>query len=197
MPGDSGSDQKWDAIKKDLLALSDQHEWLDEEEVTELVRTAYRKNVPTQVILACRESCHSDSGFVHHLSGLIGKRRRRILAVDDEPDFLDLLKTSLEHSKKYSVETTTDPHHALEIVEKIMPDLCIIDVKMPDMDGRELVKLIHERSHLRDVPTIMLTGILTDTAVEAVAKDHILYLSKPVVMKELIFCIDEHLAGFD
>ncbi|MGK0185720.1 MAG: two-component system cell cycle response regulator DivK [Verrucomicrobiales bacterium] len=191
------TDEKFEQLKSDLLTHSDEHEWLEEEDVSELIRIAYRKNIPTQVILACREACSSNSAFVHYMSGLVGKRRRRILAIDDEEDFLELLKTSLEHSGKFRVETESNPLHALEIVDEFQPDLCIVDVRMPEMDGNELIAHIRQRSHLRNTPIIVLTGLLSDTAVEAVAKDQVLYLSKPVVMKELMYCIEEHLASFE
>ncbi|MCB1096021.1 MAG: response regulator [Verrucomicrobiae bacterium] len=194
MPED---EEKFQRLRSELLTQSDTHEWLEEEDVSELVRIACRKNIPTQVILACREACNSESAFVHHLSGLVGKRSRRILAIDDEQDFLDLLKTSLEHGGRFSVATETDPFHALEIVDEFRPDLCIVDMKMPEMDGNELIKRIRQRSHLTKTPIIVLTGLLSDTNVEAVSKDHVLYLSKPVVLKELIYCIEEHLTTFE
>lgn len=190
-------EEKFQKLKSELLNHSDTHEWLEEEDVSELIRIACRKNIPTQVILACREACNSESAFIHHLSGLVGKRRRRILAIDDEQDFLDLLKTSLEHGGKFSVATETDPFHALEVVDEFRPDLCIVDMKMPAMDGHELIERIRQRSHLRSTPIIVLTGLLTDTNVEAVSKDHVLYLSKPVILKELIYCIEEHLTSFE
>ncbi|MEZ5325214.1 MAG: response regulator [Verrucomicrobiales bacterium] len=143
MPED---EEKFQRLRSELLTQSDTHEWLEEEDVSELVRIACRKNIPTQVILACREACNSESAFVHHLSGLVGKRSRRILAIDDEQDFLDLLKTSLEHGGRFSVATETDPFHALEIVDEFRPDLCIVDMKMPEMDGNELIKRIRQRS---------------------------------------------------
>lgn len=79
--------------------------------------------------------------------------QRRILIVDDEPDLLHAIKLYLEE-EGYLTFTATDGQEALEAVREKLPDLVVLDVLMPKMDGFEALKHIREVSH---VPVIMLT----------------------------------------
>ena len=108
-----------------------------------------------------------------------------------------MLQGRLEHTGRFRVQTECKATSALAQVEEFQPDLCIIDLKMPGMDGIELVREIHSKAHLKSLPIIILTGLLTNTDVDAVTKDHVLHLSKPVEMKKLVYCIEEHLRAAD
>jgi DNA-binding response OmpR family regulator len=145
------------------------------------------------VILACQSSCRSQGAFVDHLAGVVGKRKRRILAVDDEKQFLELLELNFSRAGQYELRTEDDPLAAIAAVDEFQPDLCIVDLKMPGMDGAQLITRIREESHIKNVPMIILTALLTDTAVEAVTKDNVLHLSKPASWKKLFYCVEAHL----
>lgn len=89
-------------------------------------------------------------------------KRKQILIVDD-------MLTILEHAKQqlksdYRVIPSTSGAQALEILSKITPDIILLDVNMPDMDGFETARQIRERSELDDVPIIMIT---TDFTIES------------------------------
>ena len=116
----------------------------------------------------------------------------RILLVDDEESYLDLLKMNIERTGRYEVQTESDPTAAVKHIEEFKPDLCVIDVIMPEMDGFELLRVIREKSHLSSVPLIMLTALLRDADEDARTHENTLVLSKPVDTKKLLFCIDEH-----
>lgn len=106
----------------------------------------------------------------------------KILVVDDDPDIAGLLKHFLE-AKGRSVQTASDGAQALELFRKEQPDLVILDVIMPGMDGWAVLKKIREHS---PVPVLMLTGKDTPTdkakGLLSGADD---YIAKPFDLAEL------------
>jgi DNA-binding response OmpR family regulator len=106
-----------------------------------------------------------------------------ILAVDDEPGILKLYKQILlEH--EFRVITAKDGGEALSAAEQYRPDIILLDLTLPDMDGIELMRHLRERAN---VPIIMVTGRGTDNdkiaGLQLGADD---YLSKPFNPQELI-----------
>ena len=106
-----------------------------------------------------------------------------ILAVDDEPHVLKLLKANLE-SSDYKVLTAEDGEQALQLVEHELPDLVILDLMLPKMDGYAVCRHIREFSA---VPVIMLTARSAQVDLvhgfEVGADD---YLTKPFSITELL-----------
>ena len=106
-----------------------------------------------------------------------------ILIIDDDDKLLDLLKEYLP-AFGYRVSTATHPDDGLDMVELHDPDLLILDVMLPDLDGFELLKRIRIKC---DIPVLMLTarGEVTDRVVglELGADD---YLPKPFEPRELV-----------
>ena len=90
----------------------------------------------------------------------------RIMVVDDDPNILEVLQTRLE-SHGYAVVTASDGRQALDRLSEQSADLVITDLKMPGMDGIELLERLRARSS--DVPTIFLTahGSIPDAVVVA------------------------------
>ena len=81
---------------------------------------------------------------------------KKLLIVDDEPLIVKGLRYALEQ-EDYSIVTAYDGKEALEMFEKENPDLILLDVMLPRVDGLEVCRIIRETS---DVPIIMLTGRL-------------------------------------
>ncbi|WP_462325728.1 response regulator transcription factor [Desulfoplanes sp.] len=113
----------------------------------------------------------------------------RILIVEDEPDILNLLAFNLENS---GFETTkaVDGYDALEKVRKDAPDLILLDLMLPKLNGFEVCRKIRENPGLKHIPIIMLTAKGeegdTITGLELGADD---YVTKPFSPKELILRI--------
>ena len=80
----------------------------------------------------------------------------RILAVDDELDMLTLIKMIIEGYSKHQVTTTNTPMEAAELLTKSQFDLIITDLKMPGMDGMELLELA--KKHDNEVLVLMVTA---------------------------------------
>ena len=78
-----------------------------------------------------------------------------ILLVDDEQDFLDPISFWLE-SKGYKIRTAGNGKIALDIIEKAVPDIVLLDINMPVMDGIDTLKHIREKHP--DLPVIMITS---------------------------------------
>lgn len=109
--------------------------------------------------------------------------RRRILVVDDEPRMIHFIRLNLEHDG-YEVVEATSGAEAMEVMRDRLPDLVLLDVMMPDLDGFETLRMIREISTL---PVIMLTakGEEEDRVrgLELGADD---YISKPFSPREMV-----------
>ncbi|MCL2753222.1 MAG: response regulator transcription factor [Defluviitaleaceae bacterium] len=108
---------------------------------------------------------------------------RKILVVDDEKNIVDIVAFNL-HKEGYDVAVARDGAFALEAFEKENPDLVILDIMMPKMDGFEVCKKIREKSQ---VPIIMLTAKAEEVdkvlGLELGADD---YVVKPFGVRELL-----------
>jgi len=117
---------------------------------------------------------------------------KRILVVDDEEDILGLLSELLQRWG-FEADTVTNGREALERFHGRDFDLVLTDLKMPDMDGLELLRRIREENPR--VPVLMLTGFPTvDSAVQAIQEGAYDYLIKPINPEELRFRIQKALA---
>lgn len=81
----------------------------------------------------------------------------KILVVDDEKDVTDLVAYHLR-AKGWQVETLTDPTRILEVSRRFGPDLMILDVMMPGLDGLQICRLFKADPAFRDVPIVLLTA---------------------------------------
>jgi len=110
----------------------------------------------------------------------------RVLIVDDDPDIQRLVSYNLGQAG-FQVTTASSGRLALETVQKHPPDLIILDIMMPDIDGREVCRTLRQRESSRRIPIIMLTarGDEIDRVVgfELGADD---YVMKPFSPRELV-----------
>ena len=114
----------------------------------------------------------------------------RILIVDDEPDMLKLLSMIITEKTPYQVTTTNNPLEALELVRKIAFDLVIADLKMPGLDGIELLDAVKRVDE--DIPFIIITAYSTvEAAAEAIQKGGFDFLTKPFRKEHILFTIDK------
>ena len=110
------------------------------------------------------------------------ENRKRVLVVDDEPSIRDSLSLLLKSS--FEVSTAKDGNEALQSVDEGVPDLILLDVMMPHLDGLETLKRIREKNI--EIPVVMLTATNTvRTAVEAMKYGAYDYLNKPFDVEEL------------
>ncbi|MFP4466797.1 MAG: response regulator transcription factor [Candidatus Goldiibacteriota bacterium] len=88
--------------------------------------------------------------------------KKKIVVADDEPFILSALQDTL--SDEYSVYSASNGKQAIEQAGKVMPDLIILDVMMPEMDGLEACKSLKTNKNTASIPVILLTakGQITD-----------------------------------
>lgn len=111
---------------------------------------------------------------------------RKILAVDDEKHIVRLVQVNLER-QGYEVVTANDGKEALEKVEEERPDLVVLDVMMPYMDGFEVLQNMRRNPSTRDIPVIMLTAKAQDADVFKGWQSGVdCYLTKPFNPMELL-----------
>ncbi|MCX8031137.1 MAG: response regulator [Thermodesulfovibrionales bacterium] len=114
----------------------------------------------------------------------------KILIIDDEPDMLVLLSMIIKSRTSYEVITTSNPYEALEWIKKGGYDLVITDLKMPGVDGMEILKTI--RKYDEDVPVIIITAYGTvESAIEAMSMDAFDFITKPFRKEQILFTIDK------
>ncbi|XAZ22536.1 response regulator transcription factor [Sinorhizobium sp. B11] len=116
-----------------------------------------------------------------------------VLLVDDSPEALGFLTDALEQSG-FSVLIATSGSAALSIVERITPDLILLDAVMPAMDGFETCRRLKANAAVAQVPVIFMTGLTeTEHVVHALESGGVDYLSKPINIDELRARIRVHL----
>lgn len=112
--------------------------------------------------------------------------KQRILLVDDEPDILELISFNLE-KEGFDVQTASNGRIALQKARLQKPDLVLLDVMMPEMDGMETCRELREDPQLKDVIIALLTARNEDysqiAGFEAGADD---YISKPIKPRVLV-----------
>lgn len=135
--------------------------------------------------------------FVPNSSPMPSERRAApsILAVDDDPMVLDLLRLYLWN---YELGTANSGAEALSTLEHSRPDLMLLDVKMPSMDGVETLRNVRRRPHLRSMRVMMLTALADrPTISKAVAAGADGYMLKPFTRENLVHRVNQLLRKSD
>jgi CheY-like chemotaxis protein len=122
------------------------------------------------------------------------KGKRRILIVDDDANSTHLVKILLERSGPYFVLEENDPTKADQTARNFKPDVILLDIVMPKMDGGELATQIEADRELHDTPIIFLTALVTHGEAKngLHVQGHSL-VAKPISIPELIDAIEKHL----
>jgi two-component system phosphate regulon response regulator PhoB len=121
-----------------------------------------------------------------HILSMAAHGERRILIVDDEPDVTELLEFKLKQAG-FLVRAINDPLRVLGLARDLRPEVIILDMMMPDLNGLQLLKMIRTDALLRDTPVLFLTakGETEDRlkGLEGGADD---YLAKPFDAREVV-----------
>ena len=116
---------------------------------------------------------------------------KKILVVDDEEELLGLIDKTLS-AEGYDVTAVTTAEDAVNKTRTLTPDLILIDIVLPDMEGPEAIRILNEDPLTSNIPTIFLSGIVTrqkqEEATSEVRVGERLYkaLSKPFSSAELM-----------
>lgn len=122
---------------------------------------------------------------------------RKILVVDDEVGFTKLLKMNLEKTEQYEVRVENESTKAVAAAYEFLPDIVLLDIVMPGMDGGDVAAQMQDDPMLRNIPVIMMTALVSqeETSQDAVAQAGAMnILPKPVNLEVLLRCLEEALA---
>ena len=112
--------------------------------------------------------------------------KNTILIVDDERDILDLIEYNLK-KEGFSVITAEDGVEGIERARQYKPDLVLLDIMMPKMDGLEVIALMRDDANLREIPVIFLTARSDEkTEVKGLDRGADDFLTKPISTTKLV-----------
>lgn len=116
-----------------------------------------------------------------------------VMIVDDIPENLQILQTML-HDEGYRVRAFRHGEAALDGARRVAPDLMLLDIMMPGMDGYELCRKVKDEPALTDVPVIFLSARTdSDAKVRAFAEGGVDYITKPFAAEEVLARVRTHL----
>jgi DNA-binding NarL/FixJ family response regulator len=121
--------------------------------------------------------------------------RNIVLVVDDSPDTLRMLTDAIEGAGM-TVLVALDGEQALSLIERVTPDVILLDAVMPGIDGFEICRRLKRNSDLSHVPVIFMTGLSeTEDTLMGLDAGGVDYVTKPIAPNELLARIRVHLAN--
>ena len=131
----------------------------------------------------------------HRVEAAPGQSRDIVLVVDDSPETLSFLTEAIEGSGS-TVLVAVDGESALALIERVTPDLILLDAVMPGIGGFETCLRLKRIRHLAHIPVIFMTGLSdTEHIVKGLEAGGVDYLTKPIVVDELMARMRVHLAN--
>jgi two-component system response regulator VicR len=125
----------------------------------------------------------------------MAEERKKILCIEDEPEMIDLIKLILER-KGFEVLGAVGGKEGLEVIRREMPDLILLDLMMPEVDGWEVFRQMRADEQLKDIPVIVVTA--KAQSIDKVLGLHIAkvddYVTKPFGPQELLKSVNKVLA---
>jgi two-component system response regulator VicR len=121
--------------------------------------------------------------------------KKKILCIEDEPEMIDLIKLILER-KGFEVLGAVGGKEGLEVIRREMPDLILLDLMMPEVDGWEVFRQMRADERLKDIPVVVVTA--KAQSIDKVLGLHIAkvddYVTKPFGPQELLKSVNKVLA---
>lgn len=122
--------------------------------------------------------------------------KKRILLVDDDADFTDVLRITLQLDGYYEVEVQNDAAHALTTARQFEPDLIVLDVMMPEFDGTDVAATLRADPRFAHTPIVFMTALVAGAdGVSTHGRGGHAYLPKQMPTDELIDYLEERLAA--
>ena len=122
---------------------------------------------------------------------------KRLMIIDDEPGFTQMLAMNLKLSERFEIEVVNDARKALRKTVAFQPDIVLLDVIMPHLDGGDILTLLRSEPTLEGLPIILLTALVSKDQTVAgmgVAEEvGLVMLSKTTKFDTLLKVIDSNL----
>jgi excisionase family DNA binding protein len=113
--------------------------------------------------------------------------RRKVLIVDDDQELVELMADVLERDGRFEIKTVNNGFDAGMMVKEYHPDLIVLDVMLPDINGREVCQRVRSEKSMDDIRIICISGMVEDDKIEelkdAGAND---FLNKPFEVEKLL-----------
>jgi two-component system response regulator VicR len=136
--------------------------------------------------------------FIRSLSGqeaALNKQSKRLAYIEDEPEMIDLVRLILGR-RGFTVLGANGGREGLDLIRKELPDLVLLDLMMPDMDGWDVYHQIKSEELTRDIPVIVITAKAQN--IDKILGLHIAkvedYISKPFSPQELLDRVEQVLS---
>lgn len=121
----------------------------------------------------------------------------RILVVDDEVGILEIVRVNLE-TEGFEVESAEDGEGALRLAREFHPDLVLLDVMLPDVDGWQVLAELEATPSLAGIPVVMLTARAADEDIlHGLEEGAVEYITKPFYPEDLVASVKIILNVFD
>ena len=125
----------------------------------------------------------------------MAEKKKKVLCIEDEEEMIDLIKLILER-KGFEVLGAVGGKEGLEVIRREMPDLILLDLMMPEVDGWEVFRQMRADEQLKDIPVIVVTA--KAQSIDKVLGLHIAkvddYVTKPFGPQELLKSVNRVLA---
>jgi DNA-binding response OmpR family regulator len=116
----------------------------------------------------------------------VGNGERTILVIDDEPGIIEIIEANLE-GDGFTVVSAPNGREGLERIKSDRPELVVLDVMMPEMDGWEVLRRVEQDPDTAGIPVIMLTAKAADEDyIHGLEEGAVEYLTKPFLPQELV-----------
>ena len=125
-------------------------------------------------------------------------QRRKVLLIDDEPDFCFFLKCNLERTGDFEVMTAGTGEEGIELARRMKPDLILLDLHMPGLSGDDVAVTLKESDQTAAIPIVFLTALVKRREMENRTLKVIggqYFIAKPVTTNRLVAAIREIATG--
>lgn len=154
-----------------------------------------RENTPSGLV-AGRNWSGAKQGNENNNGEQATTARKRILVIDDNKGVTALLEMSLQNTGQYEVKSANSGRSGVAMARGFLPDLVLLDVQMPDMNGGDVATLIRTEPLLKQTVIVFLTGLVSkrDAGGDGLISGGNRVLPKPIDVKEVAACVAEELA---
>lgn len=121
--------------------------------------------------------------------------KKKILIIDDEERFTQLVKLNLEKTGRYEVMTQSKGSLGLATAKSFNPDLILLDILMPDMEGGDVASAMHDDNDTKGIPIVFLTAVAEKKEVKRGGGTigGYPFIAKPVSVPELVHVIEKEI----
>ena len=121
--------------------------------------------------------------------------KKKVLIIDDEENFCKLVKKNIEQTGEFEVHIATNGEDGIKLARRIKPNLILLDIMMPGMDGTDVAAFIKDDKDIKGTPIVFLTAIVREEEADPQASSTMGYslLAKTVTVGELIACIKKNI----